>query len=124
MPTRAAPGFDEKMFKTVVAALDLLLPNPKRCRGDAVGPIGFAHIEQSLPQEPLVRHPDGAVPVAVRAVIGRRLIHRREAQWCPQVFRGEQMGEQSLFLLRRADSGHKWRGAIKSLIEILTAGMP
>ena len=54
MPARAAAGFDQEVFKTVIRLVDLGLPEVQRGLRNLEGKVGLPEVEHGLPKEPLM----------------------------------------------------------------------
>jgi len=111
------------MLEAVVGIFHVALPNFQRGVGHLEGQVAVAHIEQRLPDEPLVGEPYRAVPVAIRAVIGHALVNRNQPNRAPHALAGGHALEDALFLLGAADPGEEGADAVQALVEVLAAAV-
>ena len=79
MPAAAASGADGEVFAAGVGSADFPFPQPEGGFRNPPGEVGTPVVQRGLPEEPLVRHPDTPVPVAVRAPVGRGAVKRGES---------------------------------------------
>ena len=124
VPSGPAARRNDEVLETVVTRPALAVPCVERREGDLVSLVGQVVVQQRFPDEELVGHPDTAVPVAVRAVIGRRTVDGRNAGVGPQPVGRKNVFEDALRLRGRTDARHEGADAVETLVEIRTVPVP
>ncbi len=124
MPSGATPGSDDEVLEAEVALFHLVFPQFQCGVRDAKSQVCMVQVEQGFPQEPLIREPDGPVPVAIRFVIRRALIDRHQTDRAPHLLWGEHALQDALLLLRSADASEQRADAVQTQVEVFPAGMP
>ena len=107
MPAGSALGLYHEVLHAIVGGVGLGLPHLQASPRDLPGKVSLTQIEHALPEKPLVRHPDGAIPIAVLPIVRGGLVHGAQACLAPELRGGLECPQHRCGLRRGPDARHE-----------------
>ena len=117
-PARSVRFARDEMLFAIVGGVSDAFPKVQAGLRNANGQVALAEVQHGFPEEPLMREPDAAVPIAGTAVVRSRLVNGRDADVHPQMLRGEEALHDALFLRGCADASGQRINAVQPHVEI------
>ena len=108
------------MFEGVITLLAFFLPCIQCGSCYLIGFFSFSKVQQGFPHHPLMRKPNGSIPITICTIIRSRLVYCRDSYFCPHFVRRKYMVYHPACLLFRGDVCNKWAYSVQSLIKVRT----